>query len=865
MSVLQEILTWSEELPDWQSDALSRLFNKHNLDSNDIDDLYALLKVEYGIPDPIGRTANRLTSDMIPAEAPTGSCVELMGIKDLIRVNAIANNQRLSFNPKGLTVIYGDNGSGKSGYSRVLKQACRARDQSEPILPNANFPPDDGKAKATFEIRVDGNVSEETWTDGSPVNEALSTIAIFDHRCARAYIDEEDDFSYIPYGLDIFEGLAKVCNQLKERIDHDLKVCSDNPSEFEDLRELSGVGEFIANLSSNTDVKEVEALAKIEPDDVKRHDLLYRSLNTDNPLVTADQLHRTSQRILRLANQFKETFSSLDTSVVLNYSDLDKKFLSAKAASALANDSFNKSGDFLTGTGGEAWRIMYEAARKYSEIAYPESKFPHVGSGAKCLLCQQSLTDGASHLVKFEEYVQQDIEQTLEIRQQELEREKTKFLLNKKIVNLDEEILAEIAVYDTPLSDLCRNAEKELTNRYGRILACFTSHVWTDIDEPSGNPSITLEILAENLEKDTKIFKEAAQSATQKKIVEQYKGLDAKIRFAPRKDAVIAAIEKKRQKEILEKCHSAVRTNAISLKAKEIAEKIITQDLGEALNKEFSGLGVSKLNVELKSRSDHGRPLYKLRLNLSLSEDPSKILSEGEQRAVAISSFLAEVNLNGGSCGIIFDDPVSSLDHRRRELVARRLANEANKRQVIVFTHDLYFLCVLIEEAENKGIPVLSQSLVRKPFGFGVPEKGTPFEGMSTKDRIKYLHAQYQEIEKIYRNHDEAEYRRRAIDIYRMMRDTWERAVEEVLFQNVVLRFRKSVETQRLKRVKIEESDYLIIEQGMTKCSNYAHDHALSRGIAIPDPDELAKDIESLESWRSEVISRSDNLAKSRK
>jgi hypothetical protein len=98
-----------------------------------------------------------------------------------------------------------------------------------------------------------------------------------------------------------------------------------------------------------------------------------------------------------------------------------------------------------------------------------------------------------------------------------------------------------------------------------------------------------------------------------------------------------------------------------------------------------------------------------------------------------------------------------------------------------------------------------------------------------------------------------------------MMRDTWERAVEEVLFQNVVLRFRKSVETQRLKRVKIEESDYLKIEQGMTKCSNYAHDHALSSGIAIPNPDELAKDIESLESWRSEVILRSDNVAKSRK
>lgn len=39
-----------------------------------------------------------------------------------------------------MTVIYGDNGSGKSGYSRVLKRACRTRDQMEAIHPNAHLP-----------------------------------------------------------------------------------------------------------------------------------------------------------------------------------------------------------------------------------------------------------------------------------------------------------------------------------------------------------------------------------------------------------------------------------------------------------------------------------------------------------------------------------------------------------------------------------------------------------------------------------------------------------------------------------------------------------------------------------------------------
>ncbi len=72
-------------------------------------------------------------------------------------VNAIAENQHLPFRASGMTVIYGDNGSGKSGYSRVLKRACRARDQIEAIHANANLPTGKvGAPQATFEIAVDG-------------------------------------------------------------------------------------------------------------------------------------------------------------------------------------------------------------------------------------------------------------------------------------------------------------------------------------------------------------------------------------------------------------------------------------------------------------------------------------------------------------------------------------------------------------------------------------------------------------------------------------------------------------------------------------------------------------------------------------
>lgn len=52
MSILQEILAWTQGLPAWQSDAVARLLAKRTLTAQDQDDLFALLKLAHGIPDP---------------------------------------------------------------------------------------------------------------------------------------------------------------------------------------------------------------------------------------------------------------------------------------------------------------------------------------------------------------------------------------------------------------------------------------------------------------------------------------------------------------------------------------------------------------------------------------------------------------------------------------------------------------------------------------------------------------------------------------------------------------------------------------------------------------------------------------------
>lgn len=76
------------------------------------------------------------------------------------------------------------------------------------------------------------------------------------------------------------------------------------------------------------------------------------------------------------------------------------------------------------------------------------------------------------------------------------------------------------------------------------------------------------------------------------------------------------------------------------------------------------------------------------------------MLSEGEQKVLAIADFLAEARLAGITAPVIFDDPVSSLDHRRINEVAQRVASLADTTQVIVFTHDIFFASTLLSFME---------------------------------------------------------------------------------------------------------------------------------------------------------------------
>lgn len=73
MSIVEAIQQWSVGIPDWQQDAIARLFFKGKLDANDYAELYSLLKSSQGIAAPNGLTAKKLSAAQVPAAGTKGT------------------------------------------------------------------------------------------------------------------------------------------------------------------------------------------------------------------------------------------------------------------------------------------------------------------------------------------------------------------------------------------------------------------------------------------------------------------------------------------------------------------------------------------------------------------------------------------------------------------------------------------------------------------------------------------------------------------------------------------------------------------------------------------------------------------------
>ncbi|MCC6968967.1 MAG: AAA family ATPase [Phycisphaerales bacterium] len=855
-------------------DALRRLYSHDALTAEDEDDLLCLCVTKHGLSYTSGKTveARPITAAHVPVEGHTGPAVTLADMLDLQNVNALAPDQKLHFAQRGLTIVYGANGSGKSGYVRVLERACRARHREERLLPNVYAGDPNTPAKATFKFREgdqDHSVSWEDKPNTSPP--AMSRISVFDARCADVHVEASNELAYRPRALSILSALAKTAKRLKEKLQAaERKLEAEGPPWLQasprPYHDYSRVGELLARLAPTTDWNTVEALAVVSEEEKHRTEQLRRDLG--EPPEKAIQRHRgvlaRLKAVIDLVADVDEKLSD-DRLAVFRRLCVDAE-TNAEASRLAASRAFRD--DPLRGVGSETWRALWEAARQFSQIeAFPSQPYPVTEPGKACVLCQQPLSnDGAERLARFERFVQDTTQREADRAASARETARRAFAAVGLGAN------ARSAAVDHIQSEH-NDAELARSLRLFLVTARLRQRTLRRLGHPNelqnvralqASPSSSLATISQRITERMRQLADPAASSARKKLERELHELEDRVWLGSVLDVVRSEIARLGK---LEKVRAAIRdtnTDPITRRATLLAKVLVTDRLRDAFADEANKLGLGYLRAEMKQLGgDIGDPKFGIRLIRSPNAKIGQVFSEGEHRCIALAAFLAELATADEPSGLVFDDPISSLDHNHREDVAKRLVALSQVRQVILFSHDLPFVFMLDHYAGECNAPRSFQYIARTNDRVGIASANPPFKAIPPRRALEGISTHLRNKSHAYEAGQHDDWTIAAKGIAGHLRDCWELAVEQAL-RPVVSRFAHKVKPGELKIVCVlTRTDADEAADGYGQCSRWAHSDSPELGMSSPTPQQLTEEIQKLTTWLARVESAQRSAGRS--
>lgn len=879
MAEEQTLLQWSSKQPDWMQDALRRHASAPSfvLDADNKAAILARVRSVAGMEQPealecIGLSAEHLKADQ------TDSRTLLCSIGPVSRLGRLAADQRVSFATDGITLIYGDNGSGKTGYCRIAKKVCRSP-TSDPLLGNIFEAGTKSPAEAILRFLPPGanEVAEVAWTDGSVAPDELANISVFDSKNARLYIDDRNKFGFLPADIAILERHASHRRDMDKIFDGELKDLGlrlrvQLPTGFTVGGTIEAeISKFASkNAEDWPKTEQLQSLAEFAAEDAIEMQDLQARLAT-NPLEAASRCKRSSSQL----GAYQTRLSAIDEGLSTKAADtlrsaIDGHKMATAASSLAAAEMF--ASEPLGGVGTDPWQLMYRSAEKYVASLGEASLQTH--AGAPCALCQQPLSlEGSERLKRFAAFIAGETAKATEAANQVLEN-----------------IISDLNALDVPTEaqierDLGEYASIDQTRaKFAEVIVAFCAHASDRkaalLEEARGLTATALDLgpsVADKVKADVAALNfeavaledQAAQDASRAADVARLDALKDAQRLKDNLPTFIARLDDLQTKAKLEECKKLVATGPLSTRITNVRRTAVAGGFEERIKKEIADLDLGHIPFAVTDQSENGQSYFEVGLVAPVSADNADILSEGEQRALALACFLGEIGEDTANHGIIVDDPVSSLDHLRIRRVAERLVTEAAKgRQVIIFTHNLLFYNEVADAAAraHPQVPLAKRNVTKSlKAGFGlVSEKDEPWTAQKVAERVTRLRLRAAELAK-ETDFDTDDYRRRAKDFYTDLRETWERLVEEVLLYNTVERFSSDVKTMRLKGVVIEDDDYKKVFWAMKRVSERSgHDMAVAKNVPIPTPEDMKKDVEELDTYRAAVKKRADKAGKDR-
>lgn len=845
MTAYEDVLLWARSRPWWQQKVLARIAAGEALGQQDHEEIARSLLEEPESP-PSGGWFTQLE----PPQATKDESVCILAVRGLKNVNRLAPEQELTFEPDGLTVVFGNNGSGKSGYARVIRSMVRARHHAD-LLPDV-FTQRPGSPSGQVVFRV--GTTEHTALLGQLPDPNLSRVAFYDERCGDAYLTAEAEISYRPSAVQLLEDLATVCTGVS-RVIGEWKQEASQPGPLPEVDEHGPGGTFLRSLEASTPDDAVAAAIACPSDVDEQLDTQMKEvarLRITDPVQEKRRLSVLADALTTIADHLEAVDKVIGADAQKRLDELVKNAATAQDAADLASHR-TFANEPLPEVGSNVWKQLWHAAEQYSKVAYPGHDYPYTTDGSVCVLCQQTLgADAVDRLRRFQQFVVDTTAQEAEDAQRKVADFRT--LLNGLEITTPA-LLSAVATL--------KQNEESMAAPLDSILKAMQTRKSELVSEKESK-SVDVTDAVADLRRDSALHRQHADNIDAGGFADQLTKAESEKRLlrdqiAMRDGGDLIKEERTRLQRVarLDKKLAETNTSVITKKAAELIRTYVTDEACKHFTREADILDVEHVTFKA-TKARKGTQFHKADfLNARPGSKLVDVLSEGEQTALGFAGFLTEAHFDASKSALIFDDPISSLDHVKRESVARRIVELAKERQVVIFTHDVAFTMLLHKVAGESEVQFCTRGIERRRnVGPGYTTQHHPWTAKDAAQRIDTLRKEVAGLCREEKGMLKSEYLKRTEEIAGHMSQTWERVISQVLAEPLLDYESLEVRVGKLRIVgRVTEEDVKKYDDSYSRISGWAprHDPHPKLNYSPPTTGQLKGEIEVIYNWLKTV------------
>jgi len=853
-SVMDQIRVWAADLKYWEQAALEMIVNGTEMTEVHYQRLLDLCMHDAGLLQVPSSQRPPLSLTTHTGGSPaTGFRLERLF--NLRNVNALPSGQEIVFGGH-LTLIYGDNGAGKTGYARPLASAAFARGERE-VLPNAAVALAAGAVpEADIELSKDGSKCTVTWSRGQSCKE-LAGFYVFDSVSLRAHLTGSNTLSFSPSGLFLLSRLASVTDDVRLRL-RKLLDDRDVPHNLSPLFPgASAVAAQIQALGPWCDVKALEQLAALRDKDHARMlelEAEIARLKVGDASKRRTELRQDASDLRRLSSSLASCEQVVGPNAASDVARLIQELQTAKRDAESSGEERFRIDSFKQ-VGSDVWREFLTAAMSLSLAEEPDGSYP--STGRPCLLCRQPLSQEASGLIRsLWDFLASDAAGRFEVAQQrcasrlrEVERNNLPYFAQdsgprRALIGAAPDLALAIEKEIDALRK--RGQELAASLRVGELNA-LTALVPSDRKGLVG--------IAETMESEAERLQPPDVQKKLEDLGSELRDLQHRRTLSEQLPTVKKYVET--QRWILRGRQNLGSTYSITAKHNELFTELVTERFLQLFQSNLSDLN-KNVKVTIETHGKKGETVRQIVLSPAVFPNQcsvESVLSDGEKRIVALADFLTEAALDEACTGIILDDPVTSLDVGSRKVVAGKLVDLARARQVVVFTHDPVLLYHVKLEAKNLSVASVTHWVQRAADGtpgLVFLNNGPLSEGDYKSARIardwyaKAKAAQPQAQQSCLEQGFSA------------LRSSYEAFVVFDIFAGVVERWEERIKYDQLTQVCLDKEIVDTVVKKLADLSRYigAHLHSDSFVGQKPTPADLFAEIESYEALKAEHKAR---------